>query len=147
MAFQFIQLTATNSYGAVAQGDLLPLGAVTRRYVTNCATQPTFVAGTTGNNTVTINEAGVYEVLYSGSPVAGAVGAVTLNLLVNGATVYTASETATAIGDTVNMTLPFLVRVLPSCASVSNVPVTIQVLNTGVALTGGTGNLIIRRIK
>lgn len=146
MSFQFIQLTALTDYGAVAQGSFVPLGAVTRRYACGTCNCPTFVAGTTGNNTVTLNDAGYYKITYTGNAVAGAAGLVTFNLLFNGATVYTASETAGA-GDTVNLDFSFIVRVLPNCASIQNAPATIQLLSTGAALTGGTGNLIIEKIR
>lgn len=145
--FEFIQLTALTDYGAVAQGSFVPLGAVTRRFSCGTCNCPTFVAGTTGNNTVTLNDAGYYKITYTGNAIAGAATPVTFNLLFNGATVYTASETATAIGDTVNLNFSFIVRVLPNCASIQNAPATIQLLSTGAALTGGTGNLIIEKIR
>ena len=142
---QFIQLTAATNYGAVAQGGFVPLGVVTRKFVTGTCNQPTFVAGTTGNNTVTITDAGEYKVTYTGTALAGAAGAVTFNLLLNGATVFTVSQTAAAIGDSANIALTFIVRVFGNCASIQNAPATIQILNTGVELTGGTGNLIVER--
>ena len=123
---QFIQLTAATNYGAVAQGGFVPLGVVTRKFVTGTCNQPTFVAGTTGNNTVTITDAGEYKVTYTGTALAGAAGAVTFNLLLN-------------------IALTFIVRVFGNCASIQNAPATIQILNTGVELTGGTGNLIVER--
>ena len=147
MAFQYIQLSNTTGIGAVAAGDLVPLGAVTRSFMCSGAAQPTFVVGTTGSNTITITDCGVYEVEFNASVVAGAAGVVTLNLTQNGAVVATASQTATAADDTENLSITYLIRVFPNIGGFSNAPSTIQVLNTGVALTGGTSNIIVRRIK
>lgn len=146
MAFQFIQLTNQN-VGAVAQGGLVPLGSVTRRYACGGCNPPVLTASTTGNNTVTINEAGFYEVQYTLSGVFGGTGAATINLLQDGATLLTATETVTAAGDTENITLTYIVRVLPACASVANVPSTIQVLLTANTLTAGVSNMIVRKIR
>lgn len=143
---QFIQLTAVNTYGAVAVGELLPLGTVTRKFVAGQCSQPTFVAGTTGNNTVTITDAGEYKITYTGTPIAGGAGDVTLNLLLNGATVLTTSQAAAAAGP-LNIAFTFIVRVFGNNASNTfNAPATIQILSTGIALTGGTGNLIVEKI-
>lgn len=145
MAYQFIQLT-DNTVGAVATDALLPLGNVTRRYSNNCGCNETFIVSTSGSDTVTITESGFYKVSYTGSLVAGAAGLVTLNLTSNGIVVATASETATAAG-TVNISLEYIIRVLPNCCASINNPVILQIVNAGVALTGGTSNLIIEKVR
>lgn len=144
--FRIIQLTNT-SVGAVSVDTYMPLGIITRRINPNCPNinNRTFTVSSTGTNIVTINECGYYKVLYSASVVAGAAGIVTLSLQLNSSTVYTVSATAAA-GDTVNLTLPFEIRVLPNCqAVINNIPVNIQVLLSGVALTDGNTNLIVER--
>jgi hypothetical protein len=139
-------MTNTN-IGAVAVNGLLPFGIITRRITrTVCEDGPTFTISTTGTNTISVNECGNYDVTYSTSAVASAAGIVTFNLLINGENVYAVSETV-ALGDTVNLTLPYQIRVLPNSNSVpNNNPVNIQVELTGVAITGGTSNIIIERV-
>jgi hypothetical protein len=144
---RILQLT-NNNIGAVAVDTLMPLGAVTRRYCCGTAGQNTFSVSTTGSITISINDRGYYKVTYSATLVAGAVGAVTLNLLVNGETVLTKSETATAVGDFVDITIPYVVRVLP-CCPINPSALTIQVENdaTSVAITDGTSNIIVEKIN
>jgi hypothetical protein len=144
--FKIIQLT-NSSVGLVSVDTYMPLGIITRRINPRCQNNcdKTFTVSSTGTNTVTINECGYYKVLYSASVVASAAGIVTLSLQLNSSTVYSVSVTA-AQGDTVNLTLPFELRVLPNCpAKINNIPVNVQVLLTGVALTDGTTNFIIER--
>lgn len=145
MNYRVLQLTNT-AVGAVAADTLMPFGAVTRRICCsgNSGT-PTFAISTSGTDTITLNKTGYYRVSYVGSLVAGAAGAVSLALVANGTPIYTVSETATAAGDTVNISLEYMVRVLPNCASVLNAPLNIQIENTGVALTGGTSNILIEK--
>lgn len=145
MNYRVLQLTNT-AVGAVAADTLMPLGAVTRRICCsgNSGT-PTFAISTSGTDTITLNKTGYYRVSYVGSLVAGTAGAVSLALVANGTPIYTVSETATAVGDTVNISLEYMVRVLPNCASVLNAPLNIQIENTGVALTGGTSNILIEK--
>lgn len=145
MAYQFIQLTDI-SVGAVAVDALLPLGNVTRKNADGTRCQDTFLVTTSGSDTVTITESGWYKISYVGSLVAEDAGLVTLNLVSNNVVVNTVSETAAA-GDTVNISLEYIVRVFPSCRATSNMPVALQIINAGVALTGGTSNLIIEKIK
>lgn len=144
--FRLIQLTNT-SVGSVPVDTYMPLGIITRRVNPMCqySDDRTFTVSSTGTNIVTINDCGYYKVLYSASVVASAAGIVTLSLQLNSSTVYTVSATAAA-GDTVNLTLPFEIRVLPNCKSIiNNIPVNIQVLLSGVALTNGNTNLIVER--
>jgi hypothetical protein len=140
--YKQIQLTNT-AIGSVAADAYIPYGRVTRRInaPTNCST--TFTVGTSTADTVTINESGFYKVTYSITAIADEAGVVTMELITNGTSVYTVSTTAAADA-TVNMTLPYTIRVSPN--SDGPVPVAIQIQNTGVALTSGTGNLIIEKI-
>lgn len=146
--FKIIQLTNSN-IGSVPSNSYMPLGIITRRINPKCQCQcnddRTFTVSSTDTNLVTINECGYYKVLYSASVVASTAGIVTLSLQLNSSTVYTVSATA-AEGDTVNLTLPFEIRVLPNCQSViNNIPLNIQVLSSGVALTDGNANFIVER--
>lgn len=146
MAYQFIQLTDT-TVGAVATDALLPLGNVTRRYSNGSACQDTFIVSTSGSDTVTITESGFYKVSYTGSLVPAAAGALTLTLTANGLPVTTVSDTVAAAGDITNLSLEYIIRVLPNCCATINNPVILQIVNAGVALTGGTSNLIIEKIR
>ena len=145
--YRVLQLTNTN-VGAVAADTPLPLGVITRKLCCGTAQGTnTFAVGTTGANYVQLNRTGYYKVTYNISAVAGAAGAVTVELTQNGTVVYTATQSAAAAGDTVNITIPFIVRVFPNCASVgANVPANLQVNNTGVALTGGISNFIVEKV-
>lgn len=146
MAYQFIQLT-DRAVGAVATGALLPLGVVTRKYSNGGCNPSTFVVSTSGNDTITINEAGFYKVSYTGSLVGGAAGLITLTLTANGIDVISVSESDIAAGDTTNISLEYIIRVFPNCSSINNMPVILQILNEGVALTGGTSNIIVEKIR
>lgn len=142
---RILQLT-NSAVGAVAVDSLLPLGAITRKYCCGTAGQNTFAVSTTGANTITINDTGYYRVTYTGN-LTTAAGTLALNLLVNGATVYTATQTAVAGTNTV--IIDYIIRVLPNCASVTNnAPLTIQIENdaTSVAITGGTSNIIVEKL-
>lgn len=148
--YRVIQLT-NHSVGAVTAGSFLPLGNITRRYGCNenerCSV---FEVSTTGSNTITINESGYYHLTYTGSLVAGAAGDIVLDLLVNGIEVFTVSQTATAVGDVENITLNYVVRVLPNCsACVNNTPAIVQIRldETSVALTGGTSNIVVEKFR
>ena len=144
--YRVLQMTNT-TVGAVAVNGLMPFGIITRRVNRNvCTDIDTFSISTTGANIITVNECGNYDVTYSVSAVASAAGIVTFNLLVNGTNVYSVSETA-ASGDTINLTVPYQIRVLPnSCSTPNNNPVNIQIELTGVAITGGTSNIIVERV-
>lgn len=143
---RILQLTNTN-IGAVAVDTLMPLGTITRKYCCGSAGQNTFNVSTTGANTITINDKGYYNVLYSASLAVAAAGNVVLNLLVNGEVVLTKTETASAAGF-VDITIPYTVRKLPSCAY-NNLPLTIQVEldDTSIAVTDGTSNIIVNKIS
>lgn len=144
MAYKLIQLTNTQ-IGSVTADEFMPLGVVTRRIGCgqSCDCTKTFIPTTAGNNAVTITESGYYKISYTASLVAGAAGLVTETLFINGVAVpgATVSQTATAVGDTANISIVYVVRI-PCGGS----PVNLQITNAGVALTGGTSNLVIEKI-
>ena len=75
-----------------------------------------------------------------------AAGTVTLNVFVNGVSMYTVSATAAAASDLLNITIPLDIYIPCNCNSIPNsVPANIQIQNTGIALTGGTSNLIMTK--
>lgn len=146
--YKVIQLT-NQVIGAVAAGELLPLGAITRRYGCRAnSNSSVFEVSTTGSNTVTLLEEGYYHLTFNGSLTAAAVGDIVLNLLINNVEIISATGSTAAVGDFANISLSYVIRVLPSCNCVSN-PAVIQigVDDTSVALTGGVGNLIIEKVR
>ena len=149
MGYKFIQISnpVTTPFGAVATGALVPLGTVTARQMCGGCNQPTFTVSTSGANTVNLNQFGTYKVTYDASVVATAAGIVTLNLVENGVVIATASETAAAAGDTVNLSLSYILRAFPTYVNgFSTSTTTLQITNTGGALTSGTSNLIVEQI-
>ena len=146
MAYQFIQLT-DNTVGAVATGALLPLGNVTRRYSNNSCCAATFEVSTSGSDTITITESGYYKVSYNGSLTLEEAGEITLTLTANGTEIISVSDTVAAADDITNISLEYMIRVFPNCSSIRNMPVILQIVNEGVALTGGTSNLIVEKVK
>ena len=145
MNYRMIQLTNKNIQ-AVAANALMPLGIITRRVCprTNCC--QTFEVTTSGADTVNITEQGYYRVTYNVSAISAAAGLVSFSLNVGGTSVYIGSATAAAVGDTVNVTIPFMVRAFGNCASLPvNLPLAIQVENTGAALTSAVSNIMIER--
>lgn len=145
MNYRMIQLTNKNIQ-AVAANALMPLGSITRRVCprTNCC--QTFEVTTSGADTVYITEQGYYRVTYNVSAIPAAAGLVSFSLNVGGTSVYIGSATAAAAGDTVNVTISFMVRAFGNCASLPvNLPLAIQVENTGAALTSAVSNIMIER--
>lgn len=146
--YKVIQLTNT-VVGAVDSGALLPLGAITRRYGSSCQNGcSVFEVATTGANTIILNEEGYYNLTFNASLTAGAVGDIILDLLVNNVEVLSVAETVAAVGDTSNISLSYVIRVLPNCgAIINNSPAIVQIRldETSVALTGGTSNIIIEK--
>lgn len=145
MNYRLIQLTNKNIQ-AVAANTLMPLGSITRRVCprTNCC--QTFEVTTSGADTVNITEQGYYRVTYNVSAISAVAGLVSFSLNVGGTSVYVGSATAAAVGDTVNVTIPFMVRAFGNCASLPvNLPLAIQVENTGAALTSAVSNIMIER--
>ena len=145
MNYRMIQLTNKNIQ-AVAANALMPLGSITRRVCprTNCC--QTFEVTTSGADTVNITEQGYYRVTYNVSAISAAAGLVSFSLNVGCTSVDVGSATAAAVGDTVNVTIPFMVRAFGNCASLPvNLPLAIQVENTGAALTSAVSNIMIER--
>jgi hypothetical protein len=144
--YKQIQLTNSN-IGDVAVNGYIPYGRVTRRINApfNCCN--TFTVRSSTDDTVVINDAGFYKITYSLTALAEAAGDVTISLVTNGTSVYSVTQTVAAAADSVNLTLPYTIRVCPNCsATPDNVPVSVQIQNTGVALTGVSGNMIIEKV-
>jgi hypothetical protein len=142
--YKLIQLTNA-TVGAVAVNEYMPLGTITRRLQATDDCCNTFDVTTSSSDIIYINEPGYYNITYSASVIAGAAGIATLSLIANGVTIYSVGATA-ATGDTVNLTLPYIARVYKNCPSAPpNCPTSIQILLTGVAITGGTSNLSIEK--
>ena len=142
--YKLIQLTNT-VVGAVEVDSFMPFGAITRKIQTSDDCCNTFDVTTSGSNLIYLNEPGYYNITYSASVVAGDAGIVTLSLVANGNTIYSVASTA-ASGDTVNLTLPYTARVYKNCPSApTNCPLSIQITLSGVAITGGTSNLLIEK--
>jgi hypothetical protein len=78
---------------------------------------------------------------------AAAAGDVSITLVTNGTNVYTVTQNLVDETGNVNLTLPYTIRVCPNCsASPDNIPVSIQIQNTGIALTGESSNMIIEKV-
>lgn len=141
--FKMVQLT-NKDIGTVAANALMPLGTITRRV--DCSNNMSaFTVASSNTDTITINEAGYYEITYSVSEVATAAGITTITLIVNGVDVTTVGVTATA-GGTINLTLPYTVRVFNRCDNIAtNNPMTIQ-FRTNADITSATSNVIVKKI-
>jgi hypothetical protein len=145
-SYKQIQLTNT-SVGDVAINAYMPLGRVTRRINApfNCCN--TFTVTTSDADTVVLNDVGFYKITYSLTATAAAAGEVTIALVTNGTSIYTVSQAVVDEASGVNLTLPYTIRVCSNCsATPDNVPVSVQIQNTGIALTGATSNIIIEKI-
>ena len=144
--YKQIQLTNKN-LGAVAVDAYIPLGTVTRRINApyNCCN--TFTVASSTDDTVVINDSGFYKVTYSLTATAAAAGAVTVALITNGTSVYSVTQSIVDETSPVNLTLVYTIRVCPnSCSTPDNVPVSVQLQNTGIALTGESANLVIEKV-
>lgn len=144
--YKQIQIT-NNSIGDVAIDGFIPLGQVTRRINTpyNCCN--TFNLDSSTSDVVTINDPGFYKITYSLTATAAAAGEIVINLISNGTSVYSVSQNLIDETGSVNLTLPYTIRISPNCSSIpANVPVNIQIQNTGIALTGASANLIIEKL-
>ena len=136
--YKLIQIT-NNSIGDVGVGNAIPLGVVNRRLNTTAMSCNTFNLTSSDSDQVIVNDVGFYKITYSLTATAAAAGVVTVELTVNGTTIYSVSQTIVDETTGVNLTLPFVIRVFPNSSSVStNVPATIQFINSGVALTGSS---------
>lgn len=148
MTNSYKQIQLTNpSIGDVAVDAYLPYGRVTRRINApyNCCN--TFTIASSTSDTVVINDTGFYKVTYSLTGSAEAVGTITIALVVNGTPLYEVSQYVAAADELVNLTLPYTIRVCTSCSSSpENVPASVQIQNTGVALTGASSNMIVEKL-
>lgn len=151
MGYRVLQLT-NNEIGAIAAptvtipfGQLIPLGRVTRKLCCGNAQQGTFSLTTTDVNTINLNDSGYYRVIVTASLAASAAGDVTIGLIQNDDLLISATETATAGDDVVNISLSYIVRVMPNCCASVNCPSTLQIANLGVALTGGSINISVEK--
>lgn len=142
MKARLLQLT-NNNIGAIATDGNMPLGVTTVIYPgCDCQCQTYSITSST-SDTLVINRAGTYQLIYNASLVATAAGNIVLALKLNGVTKYTVTVTATAAG-TVNVTIPYELYIPCNCCSnPTNVPAYVQIQSTGVAITSGTSNLIV----
>lgn len=102
--------TANTTAVAVAVNGIIPLGEVIRRFGANLSLS---------GNTITARGRGYYDANVSVSAEATAAGDVTVSLLADGIPVpgATATESAAAAGDIVNLTFPGMIRLLCECDS------------------------------
>jgi hypothetical protein len=145
-SYKQIQLT-NSAIGDVAIDAYMPLGRVTRRINApyNCCN--TFSVTTSDANSVVLNDVGFYKITYSLTATAAAAGEVTIALVTNGTSIYTVSQAIVDETAGINLTLPYTIRVCSNCsATPDNLPVSVQIQNTGIALTGATSNIIIEKI-
>ena len=141
---KMIQMTNKN-IGAIAINGLIPLGTITRRVgCGNCGSA--FSVSSSNTDTITINEEGYYEITYSISAVEAAAGINTITLIVNGTDTYTVGATTAVVDQTVDLTLPYVVRVFRRCDNVAtNNPMTIQ-FRADDAITSAVANVIVKKI-
>jgi hypothetical protein len=145
-SYKQIQLT-NSAIGAVSIDAYMPLGRVTRRINApyNCCN--TFTVTTSDADSVVLNDVGFYKITYSLTATAAAAGEVTIALVTNGTSIYTVSQAVVDETAGINLTLPYTIRVCSNCsATPDNLPVSVQIQNTGIALTGATSNIIIEKI-
>lgn len=145
-AYKQIQLT-NNNIASVEADAFIPLGKVTRRINApyNCCN--TFILTSSTDDTLVLNDTGFYKVTYSLTATAAAAGTITVALITDGTSIHTVSQSIVDETSPVNLTLVYTIRVCPNCASApDNVPVSLQIQNTGVALTGQSANLIVEKI-
>lgn len=102
--------TANTTATAVSVNGIIPLGETIRRFGTNLSQS---------GNTITAQGRGYYDVNVSVSAEAIAAGDVTVSLLADGSPVpgATATESAAAAGDIVNLAFPGMIRLLRECDS------------------------------
>ena len=102
--------TANTTATAVSVNGIIPLGETIRRFGTNLSQS---------GNTITAQGRGYYDANVSVSAEATAAGDVTVSLLADGSPVpgATATESAAAAGDIVNLAFPGMIRLLRECDS------------------------------
>ena len=123
---------------AVATGDLLTF--TTDRILTGCT-------ATRDGQTFQLNKPGYYYVTFNAVATATEVGEITVALENNGIAGVgaTASMTAGAVDDLVNLAFTTIIKVPPSCCAVDNVG-KLTVVNTGVGVTYTNVNLNITKL-
>lgn len=144
--YKLIQLTNTD-VGDIAVDGFIPYGIVTRRINApyNCCN--TFTVTSSTSDSILINEVGFYKVTYSLTGMAAAAGDVEINLMSNNSEVYSVSQYVADAAGSVNLTIVYTLRVRPnSVATPDNIPVNVQIKNTGIALTGVSSNMIIEKV-
>jgi hypothetical protein len=144
--YKLIQITNTD-IGDIAVNAYIPYGRVTRRINApyNCCN--TFTVTSSTSDTVTINDVGFYKITYSLTGMAAAAGDVEVALNTNGTELYSVSQYVADAAGSVNLTIVYVIRVCSNCSSApTNLPVAVQMQNTGIALTGVSSNLIIEKI-
>jgi hypothetical protein len=141
--YKLIQLTNTD-IGDVAVNAYLPYGRVTRRINApyNCCN--TFTVASSTADVVNINDPGFYKVTYSLTGMVAAAGDVEIALVTNGSEVYSVSQYVADAAGSANLTIIYTIRV--SSNAPEEIPVAVQIQNTGLALTGVSSNLIIEKI-
>lgn len=146
MNYRVIQLT-NNNIPAVAANENLPLGGITRSIRPKNGCCQTMTASTSQSDTITLNENGNYNIAYTGSLVAAAAGVVNVSLVINGTTLYTASASAAAAGDVVNLAFMYQHKVCPCCGVTQvSCPASINIVLGDIAITGGTENILVERV-
>jgi len=143
---KFAQYT-NSSVAATAANLARPIGILTQKCMFDGCSYATITSGTSGANTISINEAGKYRITYVASLAASAAGNVAVSLNVNGNTAMTYSDTSAAIDDFVTVVIDYVIRVSDNCSSISNnLPANIQFVLGAVGVNSGISNLIIEKI-
>ena len=139
MASRLLNLeVASTTSQTVATGGLVSLGNIVRKYCCKDVRGiPTF-SFTGGGQSLTLNQAGYYDVTFAVTLTGGEAGEASLGLMANGIAVPYATTKATigtALTEVHTLFLTAIVRVLP------NAPVTITISNGGVPVTATMTNL------
>lgn len=146
MNYRVIQLT-NNNLPAVSANENLPLGGITRSIRPKNGCCPTMTVSTSQADTVTLNENGNYNISYTASLIAEAAGIISASMVINGTTLYTASASAAAVGDVVNLSFVYQTKVCPCCGGTPvSCPANVRISLGDGAVTGGTSNLLIERV-
>ena len=140
--YKLIEMQSTG-IGAVASGALMPLGTITRRIATTTGSGVPFNVMHSGSDTIQITNKGYYKVQYNATLTVAGAGDITLVLLANGVPTYSITNHVTAAGN-YNVHFAKVVRVFANCQACStNCPMDIQIQNAGIAVTGGTSDIIV----
>lgn len=133
---------ANNIADAVITGERITFGVVDRKINGDCNTF------TNTDTTISINQAGYYEVNVTSNIVPSVAGLVSIELYEGTTPITTAIATTTGvIGDTYNLSFSKIIRVLPNCCGiVTNIPVVLSVVNVGVAGSVSTFNISVKKV-